>query len=210
MIGYCSALPVLATALTMTPDLRGKPMNVDPAIVAAQSQAHAAWVQTIGSILALIVAIGVPLYLQRKERSAKAQDARVIARDQAVVLLRPLQRWAERCNPVSDAIQIGGDANEAFAISTVAEFAGPNSVPNELAQRVGHLHVVADAAESLQRLVYRYSIVQEDRAEMQRWILGDYAEPTEVTRWRRHHIATIQAFLSALEESVTKLQDILS
>jgi hypothetical protein len=54
-------------------------MNVGPAIVAAQSQTHAAWVRTIGSILALIIAIGVPLYLQRKERHAEAQDARAIA-----------------------------------------------------------------------------------------------------------------------------------
>lgn len=184
-------------------------MTPDSLILAAQSQAHAAWLQAIGSLLALIVAIGIPLRVSSRVRAAKAAEARLVARDHALSLITPLRDWAERWCIARTALHAGGETQERLAIMEAVNF-NVRVMPDELTQLRGRLHALGTAAEPLQTLCFRYDKMTADAEKMERWRLGDYADPEEDQTWRRQHVVTIRAFLAALDESVTKLTELLA
>ncbi|WP_109125917.1 hypothetical protein [Dyella sp. C11] len=74
-------------------------MGIDPqqaALLAAESQATAAWCQFIGSKIGLVVAIGVPVALYKRGERTRQHQARDTAMGMALVVRPILTRMANR------------------------------------------------------------------------------------------------------------------
>jgi len=124
-------------------------MAIDPAVVAAQSQAMAAWVQAWGSLLGLAVAIGVPIWLaisashvRRAEVKRKAMAMGLTVRYELKRIKWPLIRILEQW-PASGNAPLLVDLGDAGVREIWDDF----KFPENLSQHYGRMHELGDAAE---------------------------------------------------------------
>lgn len=96
-----------------------------------------AWVQAIGSIAAILVAVSVPYWQRKQEIHDKRAQESLVARSYGLVLLRELEKMGERIE--RDIAEFENDAN-AVMIGT-----NKDTIPQALWERGESLHLLGPA-----------------------------------------------------------------
>lgn len=122
-----------------------------------------AWVQAIGSIVAILIAVAVPSaqhYLTERKQEREMADK---ARSLGLMLLPHIQEFAERNNavwtdedPDEHAQSLGEDA---CVIGPLAESA--LNIPPAITAVISRIHELGPAAEGLQRAIYNVTRARE-------------------------------------------------
>ncbi|PPU60020.1 hypothetical protein XacyCFBP1159_13245 [Xanthomonas arboricola pv. corylina] len=123
----------------------------------------AAWVQAVGSIAAILIAVAVPAAQHRLATNARSQEAADRARSLGLQLLPHMMSLAEK----------NGDIWAYEHPDHHVEIAGPDqcflgerteqalTVPKGIADVVGQLHELGSAAEGLQHALYNIERARE-------------------------------------------------
>jgi hypothetical protein len=144
---------------------------VDPVVIAAQEQMRAAWAQAnagiaqaVGAILALFVAVGVPLWLRNKEREARLQEDRNRSNSLAIALLPSIDEWVQRLNTSvkSCSEAIAGQRAHSEYSSQVERLL---DMPAVLVEYTADLHMLGAMAPALQSALVRRTWLR-DNAQM--------------------------------------------
>ena len=109
-------------------------------------EAQAAWVQAIGSIVAIAVAIAVPAVQRRSERRDVRESERLKARALAAVLRAPLEQWLSSFGHFEDGAR-GPDGRIAprDLVAVAAADNGLFAPPRELIDNLASLHLFRSA-----------------------------------------------------------------
>jgi len=172
------------------------------------SSEWAAWVQAVGSLIAITVAIYVPNAVQNRQEKIKREADRLLARDRALALVRPLKDWIQRTSPWSDALARCEPLADVMVIGWLVERFESLEMPPSLRQLEGRLHELGPAAEAMQNLFYRHDMVVADRPAMVRYALGDEADENEARILREQHASTLRNLFDAMsagDQAVTQI-----
>lgn len=177
------------------------------------SSEWAAWVQAIGSVLGIAVAVAVPTWIHFQEKARdRAKDA-AIARDHAIVIGPALKQWLGDCRHHIERLN-EDDFGEWQVMHSVANFDNLTRVPKPVLGRLGQLHELADAAGPVQRLIHIHSLVLEARPGMARLsavgALGDWGNNEEAAREKVDFVALIHSYFTALENAEKAVLSLLS
>lgn len=164
---------VLATDLragrrprTMAPFIRmgSSRMVADPDSIAmleaAKSQATAAWVQAWGSVGAIFAAGLIAGWQGHSERRLRKATERIVARDLAMVIYRPLQLWADRAESWLRTMASDGGMGEWAIISQFAGSPERMAPPDEVMQFFGRFRDFGPAAHALQGSVVAWNMIE--------------------------------------------------
>ncbi|MDQ1134890.1 hypothetical protein QE386_003485 [Pseudoxanthomonas winnipegensis] len=120
-----------------------------------QDPAGPAWVQAVGSVVAIFVAVLLPLQLQRKARLQKETEARAKARSLAVDLVDEITDLAASMQALqADGYRTLGDA---YGYDSALK---QTSIPIRLKQSVKQLHELGPAGTSLQLALLELSFLR--------------------------------------------------
>lgn len=119
-----------------------EPIQID----ASAAKESAAWVQAIGSILAIGVAVAVPYSIHKREQQSAAVARRLRERSYMLFLLPTVSALREN---VAKAIRIAGDWSEDD-YPNLSGAARLCEVPPELKTLIPHLHEIGAPADPLQ------------------------------------------------------------
>ncbi|MBH1636363.1 hypothetical protein I5U65_14750 [Stenotrophomonas maltophilia] len=126
-------------------------------------EVQAAWVQAIGSIAAILLAVAVPAIQHRlasKERQRQKAD---LARSLGLMLLPAIQDFGERNNLLWMHEDPDDNVEDLDANSCIA---GPVTraaldVPEAVSKRIHELHDLGPAAEGLQQAVFNVTAARD-------------------------------------------------
>ena len=76
--------------------------NLAPISLDMRSEAWAAWVQAVGSVVAILVAVAIPVFLERLKMRREDQLLRLRARARALEILSDLQELVSRAEHLID------------------------------------------------------------------------------------------------------------
>ncbi|WP_423169700.1 hypothetical protein [Stenotrophomonas maltophilia] len=115
-----------------------------------------AWVQAIGSIVAILIAVAVPAtqhYLSDRKQRQEAQDK---ARSLGLLLLPHIASFAELNNNVWLHEHPDDNVEDIRDNACIAGYITRSAleVPEEISDRIDELHVLGPAAEGVQRAVF--------------------------------------------------------
>ena len=137
--------------------------SAHPTKLTLTSEQWAAWVQAIGSITAILIAVAVPAtqhYVsEREKRSEKADRARSLG----LLLLPHITKFGENINAVwsfehpDDDVEALGDSVCAAGPITL----GSLEVPEHIVARIHELHELGAAAAGLQRAIFNVTSALE-------------------------------------------------
>lgn len=145
---------------------------------ALKPEAQAAWVQAVGSVLALCIAVCVPLYLHARAKEADARKEMLRARGFALFILpdaEEMLRIFRRANYVARGED--GDEPDSKAAADVL------IIPPKIQERVTQLHDLGDSAAKLQRAIAK-GLEAKERLDYEHFYHsqgGEYYDPVEQT-----------------------------
>ncbi|WP_164116150.1 hypothetical protein [Stenotrophomonas maltophilia] len=143
---------------------------------ALKPEAQAAWVQAVGSVIALGIAVGVPVSLHARSRKADARKEVLRARGFALFILpdaEEMLRLFRRAGYVARGED--GDEPDSKAAADVLV------IPPQIQERVTQLHELGDAAEKLQRAIAK-GLEAKQQLEYEHFYNsegGEYYDPIE-------------------------------
>lgn len=145
---------------------------------ALQPEAQAAWVQAVGSVLALGVAVGVPLHLYSRAKKADARKEVLRARGFALFILPEAEEML-RVFRRAGYVARGTDGDEPDS----KEAADVLVIPEAIKERVTQLHDLGDPAAKLQRAIAK-GLEAKQRLEYEHFYVsqgGEYYDPMDQT-----------------------------
>lgn len=166
------------------------------------------WAQAIGSIVAIAGAFGVANWQHERARELKEKDARLLARDRALVIVLPLRRWRDSFKCVN------GDAENSEEMNTnrleqLDNWLRSYSTPKAIRELIGRYHELGSAAEPVQNLVFLHGNLMADIRELTSVLRGDYSNDEEDQRVYVTHFTLLaerlDLALSAAVEAVVAL-----
>jgi hypothetical protein len=115
-----------------------------------------AWVQAVGSIVAILIAVAVPAtqhFLTDRKQRQEVQDR---ARSLGLLLLPHIKRFAEHNNNIWAYEHPDHDVEDLRDNVCVLGYrtSGALDVPTEISSRIDELHALGSAAEGVQRAIF--------------------------------------------------------
>lgn len=149
-------------------------MAIDPNLLAAQEQARAAWVQVwialaqgLLTVLALAIAIGIPIWQERRASIKLARDRFIEARELANIILPAVHDWAVH------VAQLAQHARSRRTSEVYFRFEEAFRIPAIIAAHVGRLHILGEPALPLQDAMHLASSSQRMWGEYEDAARGD-------------------------------------
>lgn len=122
-----------------------------------------AWVQAIGSVLAIAVAIAVLLWVQRRERQLALEDKRLRVISFSIAMLPAAESFMTALRTAL-SIATDEDAPDGPDLDYAADTA---KVPDELQSKIADLHEVGEPALPLMRAIVLASQVRSELRQAQ-------------------------------------------
>ncbi|RRU23599.1 hypothetical protein EGJ34_02855 [Stenotrophomonas sp. 278] len=140
--------------------LADHPSNLD---ASKSSSDLPAWVQAIGSIVGILIAVAVPAAQHRISAAEKRKDADNRARSLGLQLLPHIQRMIDQNNKIWDKEHPDDQVEDRSENSCILGDCTRDAltVPGEILEEVGRLHELGDAAEGIQRAIYNLARANE-------------------------------------------------
>ncbi|MFB9112062.1 hypothetical protein QSH39_014865 [Xanthomonas arboricola pv. corylina] len=193
---------------------------IDPPLIQKASKAAAnskpsewpAWVQAIGSILGIAVAIAIPLRIQQREQQLAVEDKRLRLISYSIAMIPAAESFKGALNRAKNIIDhyewsVGPQLNDA------ADFA---QVPEELQSRVADLHEVGEPAVPLMRAIIMSARVRSELRQAQFYYdhSGVYQDPYTGEPFDLDEPGefseTLDACIKQLDAALTSMGQVLS
>lgn len=166
------------------------------------SSEWAAWVQAIGSLLA----IGATYYVSRASRNdaiaVKSAEEVARSRDLALSLMAPVKAWRNSYAAPLKRIR-SGDAALAFI---AAEGTISDGTPRHFRASV-NLKDLGHAGKSLQTAVFIAQKLDDELPILRRHMLGDEADEATALKTEKHYAMLIRKLAEVLETAVSQMED---
>ncbi|WP_226426559.1 cbb3-type cytochrome c oxidase subunit I [Xanthomonas sp. MWU16-30325] len=146
-----------------------------PKNVAGTTSDLPAWVQAIGSVLAILVAIAVPLWVQHRERRLALEDKRLRVVSFSISMLPAAESFMAALRSAL-TIATDEDAPDGPDLDHAADTA---KVPDALQSKVAELHEVGEPALPLMRAIVMSSQARSELRQAQFYYehAGEYVDP---------------------------------
>ncbi|AZR23505.1 hypothetical protein NX81_015740 [Xanthomonas vasicola] len=134
-----------------------------------------AWVQAVGSVIAILVAIAVPLWVQDRERRLALEDKRLRVVSFSISMLPAAESFMSALRSAL-IIATDEDAPDGPDLNHAADTA---KVPDALQAKVAELHEVGEPALPLMRAIVMSSQARSELRQAQFYYehAGEYVDP---------------------------------
>jgi len=139
-----------------------------------------AWVQAVGAILAIAATGLIATWQMSHESRRRDMEARVLARDHAMMISRSIHEWNARAKSWQTLLDDPDGMGDWVLISNLSDQADGYAVPGDILALVGNFRHLGGAGLALQRAVIAWQRVDgEQSTARQLWAGGPYRIPDD-------------------------------